>query len=56
MQLECEAIKLFDLIMSNIQLSLKDMKVWRFDYIMDWKLATQEVDFFKEFKPRDNIY
>jgi hypothetical protein len=55
MQLELEAIKLFDLIVADLHLSLKDIKGlnYLYDYIHEWRFAMWEVSFFKEFKPRD---
>lgn len=55
MQYELEAIKLFDLIVADFHLSLKDIKGVNslYDYIHEWRFAIWEVNIFKEFKLRD---
>jgi hypothetical protein len=49
MQFESEAIKLFDLIVVDLHLSLKDIQGVNFlyDYIHEWIFAIWEVVIFK---------
>jgi hypothetical protein len=57
LHLDIEAFKLFDVIISNFGLTMKEVldMISLFSYIQQWRLAVWETCFFQKFKPKDAV-